>query len=169
LAEAYRLQRNYPESLDYAQRAVNMNLNNAGNRVELGDVYSSCGRYGEANAAYKRAAATQEEALDTSPGNGPGWMLLAFCRAKTGQAQAALDLIDKAESLHADDMDSQLLKIRTQELAGMRDDALNTIQRCLGRSDRESLFQIKSMPDLDRLRASQKYESMVASIQPTAP
>jgi serine/threonine-protein kinase len=162
LAEAFRLERKYPEAIDYAQRAVKLNPNDANHCMELGDVYLTAGRFrAEANAAYSQAATTVEEELRTSPKNGPSWMLLAFCRAKAGQAETALTLVAKAESLHADDMDSQLLKVRTLELVGRREDALSAIARCLSRGP--TLFQIESMPDLESLRTTPSYKSIVAS------
>ncbi len=52
----------------------------------------------------------------------------------------------KAESFHADDMDSQLYKVRTLELAGRREDALATMARCLKRGP--TLFQFEWMPGI---------------------
>jgi eukaryotic-like serine/threonine-protein kinase len=162
LAEVFRVERKYPEAIDYAQRAVKLNANGADLWRELGDVYSMAGRSrAEASAAYKRAAATQEEELRTSPNDGPGWMLLALCSAKLGEPERALTLIAKAESLHADDMDSQLFKVRILELAGRRDDALSAISRCLSRG--RTLFQIESMPDLEKLRTTPDYKSILAT------
>jgi eukaryotic-like serine/threonine-protein kinase len=162
LAEAYRLQQKYPEAIDYALKAKDKKKTEPGHWLELGDVYTSAGRYrAEANNAYGEAAAAQEDELRTSPSEGPFWMVLALCRAKTSQLETALTLIAKAESLHADDMGSQLLKVRILELAGRRADALATITRCLSRGP--TLFQFNSMPDLEKLRASPEFKSIVAS------
>jgi serine/threonine protein kinase/Tfp pilus assembly protein PilF len=162
LAEAFRLQQRYPEAIDYAERAVKINPNEPSQWLELGDVYSAAGRFRtEAGAAYKRAAATQEEKLRTSPKDGPNWMLMALSSAKVGLPERALTLIMKAESFHADDMDSQLYKVRTLELAGRREDALATMARCLKRGP--TWFQFESMPDLENLRESPEFKSMEVS------
>jgi eukaryotic-like serine/threonine-protein kinase len=162
LAEAFRLQQKYPEALDYAERAVKLNPNEPNHWLELGDVYSATGRFrAEAGAAYKEAAATEEEKLRTSPKDCPNWMLMALSSAKMGQPERALTLITKAESFHADDMDSQFFKVRTLELAGRRVDALATIARCLKRGP--TLFQFEWMPDLEKLRASPEFKSMEIS------
>jgi serine/threonine protein kinase/tetratricopeptide (TPR) repeat protein len=162
MAEAFRLERRYAEAIDYAQRAVKLNPNEPYHWLELGDTYSEAGRFrAETSAAYRQAATTEEEILRTSPKDGPGWMLLALCRAKAGQSSTALALIAKAESLHADDMDSQLFKVRTLELVGRRDDALSTMARCLRRGP--TLFQFESMLDLEGLRTSPGYKSIVTS------
>jgi serine/threonine protein kinase len=162
LAAAFRLEHKYPESIDYAQRAVKLNPNEPYDWLELGDSYSAAGRFhAEAVAAYRQAVTTQEDELQTSPKDGPGWMLLALSQVKAGQPGKALALIAKAESLKADDMDSQLTKVRTLELLGRRDDALSTISRCLSRGP--TLFQFELMPDLEELRTSPAYKSIVAS------
>jgi eukaryotic-like serine/threonine-protein kinase len=161
LAEAFRVQRKYPEAIDYAQKAVKVNPNEPENWLELGDVYSSSGRFrAEAKTAYEQAAATQDEKLRTSPKDGPGWMLMALCNAKVGEPEKALTLIAKAESFYADDMGSQLFKVRILELAGRREDALATITRCLRRGP--TLFRVESMPDLEMLRNSAEFKRIKA-------
>jgi tetratricopeptide (TPR) repeat protein len=162
LAEAFRIQRKFPEAIDYAQKAVKLNPADPGNWLELADVYSVAGSFrAESSAAYQQAAAKQAEELQTSPTDGPGWMLLALCSAKLGEPEKALTLIGKAESFHTDDMESQTFKVRVLELAGRRDDALATIKRCLERGP--TLFRIESMPDLEKLRACPQFKRMVTS------
>jgi hypothetical protein len=92
-------------------------------------------------------------------------MQLALDRIKAGQPGTAPELIARAEALHADDMDSQLTKVRILELLGRREEALSTIKRCLDRGP--TLFQIQSMPDLEKLRASSAYKTMEASAAAT--
>ncbi|MGA7155337.1 MAG: protein kinase [Acidobacteriaceae bacterium] len=165
LAEAYRLQQKYPEAISYGEMAVKLDPNEPSYWLELGDISSAAGKHrSEAEDAYKQAAATEEEKLRTSPNDGPNWMLMALVSAKIGQQERSLSLIKKAESLHADDMDSQLSKVRTLELAGRRDDALATMARCLRRGP--TLFQFERMPDLEKLRASPEFKRMAASNEP---
>jgi eukaryotic-like serine/threonine-protein kinase len=162
IAEIYRIQRKYSEAIDYSKKAVKLNPSDGTSWLELGDVYASAGRSrSEAHAAYQHAAETQEEELQTSPKDGPGWMQLALYRIKAGQPESAPSLIARAEALHADDMDSQLAKVRVLELLGRREEALSTIKRCLERGP--TLFQIQSMPDLEKLRATPEYKTLEAS------
>ena len=161
LAELSRLQQGYSEGIKFAKLAVKANSKEPWYWIELGDLYSANKNRAEAAASYASATIAQEEKLRTSPRNGPFWMLLGLCRAKTGQLEEALTLIAKAEPLHADDMDSQFVKVRIQELAGRRKDALDTIARCLSRGP--TLFQINTMPDLEKLRTSPEFKSIVAS------
>jgi serine/threonine protein kinase/Tfp pilus assembly protein PilF len=162
LAQAYRLQRKYPEAIGYAEKAVEVNPSEPENWLELGDVYSSAGRpRTDIESAFLHAAETQAEKLTTSPKDGPGWMILALCKAKLGQFELALPLIPKAESFHADDFESQLRKARILELAGNRDPSLLMLARCLSKGP--TLFRIQSAPDLEKLRATPEFKRMVAS------
>jgi serine/threonine protein kinase/Tfp pilus assembly protein PilF len=162
LAEAFRVQHKYPDAIAYAERAVKLNPNERDNWLELGDVYTSAGRAGtDAMAAYNQAAMVQEEKLRTTPKDGPGWMVQAFCSAKKGEPDKALTLMAKAESFHAKDMQSQLYKVRLLELVGRRNDALATIASCLVRGPVR--FKIESLPDIERLRRSPEFEKIMAS------
>lgn len=164
LAELFRVQQKYPEALDYASRAVTLDPHGPYHWLELGDVYTSNRNARQAEAAYRQAASEQAEELQTSPKEGPGWMSLALLSAKLGEPDRALTLIAKAESLHADDMGSQLAKVRTLELAGRREDALAAVQRCLARGPVQ--FQLDSMPDLEGLRATAEYKNLLVSSPP---
>jgi serine/threonine protein kinase/Tfp pilus assembly protein PilF len=165
LASALRLRRKYAEAIEYAQQAVKLNPSEPGHWLELGDCYSAAQKFHlEAIAAYKRAAEVQEEQLRTQPKNGPAWMLMALCRVKAGTPANAFALITKAESLNADDMDSQLYKVRTLELLGRRDDALNNIARCLKRG--ATVFQFQSMPDLETIRTDPRYSKILEAGAP---
>ena len=166
IAELFRVQHKYTEALDYAERAARMTPGTPDVWIELGDVHLSAGHRTQAEQAFSQAATYLDEDLRTSPNNGPGWMDLALCRAKTGQTEAALTLLARAEANHADDMDSQLLKVRILELAGRRDDALATLTRCLTRGPAQ--FQLQVMPDLEKLRTTAEYKSIVASSQSLA-
>jgi tetratricopeptide (TPR) repeat protein len=162
LAEAFRVQHKYPEAIEYAKKAAKLNPGELVNWLELGDVYTSAGRSGtDVITVYQQAASTQEEKLLTSPKDGPGWMVLALCSAKNGELDKAVTLMAKAETFHADDMQSQLYKVRILELAGRRDDALATIARCLRRGP--TRFRIVSMPDIEKLRRTPDFERIVAS------
>jgi tetratricopeptide (TPR) repeat protein len=162
LAEAFRLERKYPEAIDFAQRAVKSNPKEALYWLELGDIYAEFGRNKlNASVAYSRATTTEQDRLRTTPKSGPGWMILALCRAKAGERETALALIEKAESLHADDMDSQLAKVRALELAGQPDRAWAAMARCLQRGP--TIFQFESMPDLQRVRATPEFKKLLST------
>jgi serine/threonine protein kinase/Flp pilus assembly protein TadD len=162
MAAALRSEGKYPDAIRSAQKAVDLNPTQSAGWLELGDCYSLVrGRRSEAQKAYSQGAATQEEQLHRSPINGPGWMLLALCRVKSGAPETVPALIEKAAQYPSDDIDSELLKARTLELLGKRDEALTTVALCLKRG--ATPFQIQSMLDMGPLRDDLRYQEILKS------
>jgi predicted Zn-dependent protease len=160
MAAALRSEGKYPDAIRSAQKAVDLDPGLSAGWLELGDCYSLVrGRGREAQKAYAQGAATQEEQLHTSPINGPGWILLALCRVKSGAPETAPALIKKAEQHPSDDIDSQLFKARTLELLGKRDGALTIVASCLKRG--ATPFQIQSMLDMGPLRDDLRYQEIL--------
>jgi eukaryotic-like serine/threonine-protein kinase len=158
---ALRFQGKYEEALPFALKAVELNPADDINWLELGECYSSLGnRPNEAKGAYSRAAKEAERHLQTDATNGPAWMLLALYKVKSGSPQDAPSLIQKAEALGADDIDSQLYKARILELLGKRDAALATLAACFRRG--ATALQIAPFPDLQSLRKDPRYRKIVA-------
>jgi serine/threonine protein kinase/Tfp pilus assembly protein PilF len=164
LSAALLVQGKFAEAVALAHQAVDLNGSEAGNWLQLADCLAAAPKTkSQALEAYKRAAAVEEEHLRTEKKDGPGWMLLALCRAKigadvsTGQATIAF-----AESLAADDIDSQLRKIRTLELLGKRTEALAAAKRCLDRG--ATAFQLDTMPDLGSLRSDHRYGDIISAV-----
>ncbi len=159
---ALRYQGKYKDALPYALRAVQLDPANDANWLELGDCYSSLpDRQNEARSAYLRAAKEAERHLQTDQTDGPSWMLLALYRVKSGDRQTALSLIQKAESLGAGDMDSQIYKARILEQIGRRDEALATLAACFQKG--ASAWQITPFPDMQALRKDPRYRQMAQS------
>jgi len=163
-----RLQRKYGEALPFALKAVELNPTYDTNWLELGECYFSLGNHpNEARGAYSRAAKEVEQRLQIDAMNGPDWMLLALYKVKSGKPQNTLSLIQKAENLGADDMDSQLYKARILELLGKRDDALVTLGACFRKG--ATPLQIASFPDLQSLRKDARYLKLVQSTSTPVP
>ena len=162
MAAALRSEGKYLDAIRFAQKAVDLNPAQSAGWLELGDCFSLIrGRRSEAQKAYVQAAETQVDELRTDATNGPGWMLLALCRVKTGASSTALALINKAEQSPAGDLDSQLLKARTLEILGKRDEALDTVTTCLMRG--ATRFQIQLIPDLGPLREDPRFQEILNS------
>ncbi|HSY35601.1 MAG TPA: protein kinase [Acidobacteriaceae bacterium] len=154
------------EAIPFGLRAVKLNPADGGNWLELGDCYSLArGHHAAALKAYNQAATAQDEELVDAPQDGPGWMLLALSRVKTGVLENAADLVAKAEKYFARDIDSQLYKARTLELLGKRDEALATVDACLKRGATE--FQFRTLPDMGELRNDPRYHQMIGSMAST--
>ncbi|HEY0759519.1 MAG TPA: protein kinase [Acidisarcina sp.] len=149
-------QGNYVEALQYSEQAVKLGPVDSRNWLQLGDCYEARSKDSvKARSAYLRAEATEEENLRTNPSNGPGWMLLALYRVKTIKLSQIDTLIKKAESLHADDIDSQLYKARILELLNHRESALATLALCFSKG--ATRYQIECVNDLSLLRKDPRY------------
>jgi hypothetical protein len=86
-------------------------------------------------------------------------MLLALYKVKLGSPQNAPLLIERAESLGARDMDSQIYKVRILELLGKRDEALTTLAACSRKGATD--FQVVPFPDMQALRKDPRYRQMM--------
>ena len=159
---ALRYQRKYLQAISWAKQATTLNPADDTNWLELGECYASLLRHErEAREAYGRAARETERELATNGSDGAAWLRLAFYQVKTGEKRGANELIQKAESLGASDVDSQLCKARILELQGHRVEALAIIATWFhkGASD----FQIVPLPDMNALRADPRYQALVKS------
>ena len=132
MAAALRSEGKYSEAIRSAQKAVDLNPAQSAGWLELGDCYSLVrGRHAEAQKAYAQGGATQEEQLRSNQIDGPGWMLLALFRIKSGVPETAPTAMKTAEEYPCGDIDSQLLKARIMELLGKRQEALAAVTECL--------------------------------------
>jgi eukaryotic-like serine/threonine-protein kinase len=158
-ALALRYQGKYDQALSFARKAVELNPAVDVNWLELGDCYFSLRNHpNEAKNAYLRAAREVERQLSTDSTNGPSWVLLALYKVKSGSPREALSLMERAESLGAHDMDSQLYKGRILELLGKREEALTTLAACFQRGATD--VQVAAFPDLQSLRKDPRYRRL---------
>jgi serine/threonine protein kinase/tetratricopeptide (TPR) repeat protein len=168
LSFALRCQGKYAEALSFARKAVELNPALDTNWLELGDSYLCLrNRQSEAKNAYLRAAKEAERYLLTNASDGPSWMLLALYKVKSGSPQDIPPFIERAESLGAHDLDSQLYKARILELLGKRQEALNTFEVCFRRG--ASDLQVAPYPDLQSLRRDPRYKLIVQPKSPANP
>ena len=162
LAEVYRVRGSYQQAIDFAKSALRLETSDPEAWVQLADCYSSSpvGRV-EAVKAYTRARDLQQEQLQVEPKDGPGWMRLALCQAKTTNLKPILPMVVQAESLHADDLLSQLLKTRILAIIGHGHEALDTLARCAERG--ATAFQLATLPDVEVVRRNPLYRSTLGS------
>jgi eukaryotic-like serine/threonine-protein kinase len=161
LAAINRIQGRYAEAIHWAQEAVKLEPSEANDWLELGDTYTAAGQKREAAEAYKRASEVQEDHLRTETKDGPGWMLLALCNAKADKIETSGNLMEKAESLGADKMDAQLMKVRILALLHRDQEGFAVMTRCLAKG--ATAFQFQTMPDLEPLRTDRRFKDMVDS------
>jgi tetratricopeptide (TPR) repeat protein/tRNA A-37 threonylcarbamoyl transferase component Bud32 len=166
-ALALRYQGKYEEALRFARKAVQLDPVSDSNWLGLGDCYVPLGNHQtEARKAYLRAAKEAERHLSMDPTDGPGWLLLALYKVKSGSPQDAPSLMERAELLGVSDMDSQLYKGRIFELLGKREEALVTLAACFRRGATD--IQVAAFPDLQFLRKDPRYRQVVESKSPAS-
>jgi eukaryotic-like serine/threonine-protein kinase len=157
---ALRCQGRDEEALQYALKAVALNPADDTNWLELGECYSSLhNRQREAKSAYLRAAKEAERHLRTDAADGPSWMLLSLYLVKSGKPQDAASFMERAESLGADDVDSQLSKARVLELLGKREEALATLVACFRKGTTD--LEVASFPEMQSLRKDPRYREIL--------
>jgi serine/threonine protein kinase/tetratricopeptide (TPR) repeat protein len=163
---AFRYQGKYEKALPFARKAVELNPALDSNWLELADCQSSLPNHqSEAKTAYARAAKEAEQHLLTDPADAQTWMLLALYKVKSGSPEDAPLLIERAESLGAHDMDSQVCKARILELLGKREEALTTLAACFRKGATD--LQVVEFPDLQSLRKDPRYRQLARSNGPT--
>lgn len=161
-ADILRAQGRYSEALDAALKGAKLNPEEGANWLEVGDAYSLFPkRAKEAQSAYRRAAESEAKVLAVDPSDGPGTMLLALYRVKSGEPDGALGLIRKAESLGAPDVYSQLAKVRILDLLGKREDALAVLAASMRKG--ATIYQVQATHDLDSLRADPRYSAITVA------
>ena len=157
-----RYQGKYEKALPFARKAVELNPALDSNWLELADCQSSLPNHqSEAKAAYIRAAKEAERHLLTDPADAQTWMLLALYKVKSGSPENAPLLVERAESLGARDMDSQVYKARILELLGKREEALTTLAACFRKGAGD--LQLVGFPDMQQLRKDPRYRQMAQS------
>lgn len=160
MATALRAEGMYNEALTYARKAVELNHTQDQNWLELGECYSFLADHKkQAIEAYEMAASNAEQRLRSDPADGSVCMLLALYGAKIRPRIDELNLVTKAESLGAKDVDSQLVKVRVLELLSKRREALKTLAVCFKRGT--TTFEVELAPDLQGLRKDPAYQRLV--------
>jgi tetratricopeptide (TPR) repeat protein len=163
MSAALRSKRDALSALPFAQQATALDGANSNMWLELGDCESMIhGHEDPARRAYAEAARVQREALETNNTDGPGWILLGLCEAKTGAGQDARTHLRKGDALPSGDIDTQMCKARLFETLSQRDAALNTLASCLRRG--ATNVQVDLMPEMKQLQADPRYREILRTL-----
>ncbi|MGA9717231.1 MAG: serine/threonine-protein kinase [Acidobacteriaceae bacterium] len=163
MSAALRSVRDALSALPFAREATALDGGNSNVWVELGDCESMIHRHeDQARKAYAEAARVQREALETNNADGPGWILLGLCEAKTGAGQDARTHLRAGDSLPSGDIDTQMCKARLYETLGQRDAALTTLASCLRRG--ATTVQVDLMPEMKQLQADPRYREILRTL-----
>jgi serine/threonine protein kinase/Flp pilus assembly protein TadD len=163
MSAALRSMRDALSALPFAREATALDAGNSNIWLELGDCESMIHRHeDQARRAYAEAARVQREALETNNADGPGWILLGLCEAKTGASQDARTHLREGDSLPSGDIDTQMCKARLFETLGQRDAALTTLASCLRRG--ATTVQVDLMPEMKQLQADPRYREILRTL-----
>ena len=151
----------YAESARAFEKAVELRPNNYLYWGNLGDAYYFApGEQGKAEAAYRRALVLAEEELRVNPRDATALACLAHYRAKTGQADAALEAARRALALAPDDMTVVFTAAIVHQLVGRPDRALELLRRA--RAQGYSASEIENHPELQALRGRPDFQKMIS-------
>jgi serine/threonine-protein kinase len=160
MAQALRSQGKAMPALQFAKEATRLDPGDSTIWLELGDSYSTLrGHSADARRAYAEGARVQRESLEQTPMEGPGWILLALLEAKAGSKEEARVHLRKGDALPSADVDTQLMKARTFEQIGMREEALSTLAACFQTG--ATRFQVDLMPEMTALKKDPLYQRLV--------
>jgi tetratricopeptide (TPR) repeat protein len=163
MSATLRSKRDALSALPFAQQATTLDANNSNTWLELGDCESMIhGHEDQAKRAYAEAARVQREALENNNTDGPGWIFLGLCEAKTGASQNARTHLRMGDSLPSDDIDTQLCKARVFETLGQREAAFNTLASSLRRG--ATTVQVDLMPEMKELQADPRYREILRTL-----
>lgn len=159
LADVLRAQGKYADAVQFGEQAVKLNPSEDQNWLGLGDSQALRGKAQQAHDAYIRAASEVKEQLKTDPTDGSSWVRLALYQLKSGSAEDAISLLNKADTLGANDVDTDLAKARVLELLHRRKEALLLLASCFGRGT--TAAEVSCIRDLDNLRKDPQYAQLL--------
>jgi tetratricopeptide (TPR) repeat protein len=160
MSAALRSRHSAASAISFAREATTLDPGDSSAWLELADCESMIRRHeNQARRAYAEAARLQREALESNNTDGPGWILLGLCEAKTGSTQDARAHLRRGDSLPSGDIDTQLCKARVFEALGQRDAALSTLASCLRRG--ATTIQVDLMPEMKQLQADPRYREIL--------
>ncbi len=150
-ALAFRMLGDMPKAIASAEDAVKLNPTVPEDWIELGDCYLRM-RDGAKRALlpYARARDIQLERVRNEPKNGPAWMLLSLCQALAHDTPAAESSMRKTGSFGANDLESQLVKLRIFLVMHRLEESITTLSEVTARG--ATVFQLQAIPEITQLR-----------------
>jgi serine/threonine-protein kinase len=164
LGTALFFQGHYRESVPAFERAVELQPGNPLQWGNLADAYRFVpGNADKAKEAYSRAIQLMREQLSKDPSVAINRSRLALYLAKAGDTAAALAELATVLTPEVSEVNTLYRATVTYELAGRRDDALETLERALQRG--YGIVEVRADPELARLRTDVRYHRIVARFE----
>jgi len=159
LGTAYFWLKRYDESTKMYEKAVEMTPNDEALVGNLGDAYRWSGHSDQAVAAYDKAISLAFQELQVNPRSSGIMGDLALYYAKKGDARNALQYIQQARSINADDLYLIYSDAQVKALIGKPEDALKPLRLAFekGYSPQEA----QNDPELQKLQALPQFSKLV--------
>ena len=151
----------YPEAVREYRRAAARDSLDPDILYFLAGALHFAGRTPEAERAWRRMIALEEEIVAVNPSDQDALVGLAFGYASTGQPDRARDALARLQSIDSPYAGRDLFVAMTHERLGNRSAALLSLERGLGRD--LTLDEIEASPWLSDLRGDPRYLSTIRS------
>jgi eukaryotic-like serine/threonine-protein kinase len=152
----------YRKSLEYFEKARDVNPNSYEIWRDIGDSYAMLGQEPKVQESYQRAVDLIAQRLRRNPRRGTDWMELAFFQAKVGLSQTAEASLKEAENRGARDVESQFTKAQVLALLGEKEEALKLVLKCM--DDGITPLEIDLAVDLKAIRTDPRYKRKLAEL-----
>jgi serine/threonine-protein kinase len=154
----FRLGR-YPESIKDFGKAVELNSNDAGFRLNLADAYRASGQTAKAEADYDQAIKLAAKSLQVNSQDADALGTQAIAYAKIGNKTTALQLIQHARQIKSDDTLLMFREATIYALAGNTTGAIASLRQAL--RNNYSLSEINGDPELANLRKTPEFAKLL--------
>jgi eukaryotic-like serine/threonine-protein kinase len=164
LGTAYFFLKKYDESTAMFEKAVEMSPNNEQLLGNLGDAYRWSGHSDKAVVAYDKAIARAFQELQVNPRSAGTMGDVAVYYAKKGDALNALQYIQQARSINAEDLQLMYWEVVVRALVGKPEDALKPLRLALQKG--YPAQEAWNDPELQRLQALPQFARLVKEFTP---
>jgi serine/threonine protein kinase/tetratricopeptide (TPR) repeat protein len=155
-------QGHYAESARMFEKATEMTPKDEALWGNLADAYRwAPGEHDKAAAAYAKAINLVDGELRVNPRSAESWAHLALYRAKTGERQAALQAVQKADQFGPHDIVVNYYTAIVYHLAGDQSQALLWLKRAIAKG--YSLYEIRADPEWTNLRNAPEFKKLVGN------
>jgi tetratricopeptide (TPR) repeat protein/tRNA A-37 threonylcarbamoyl transferase component Bud32 len=159
LGTALFWQGKYRQAADSYLKAVKLDPRQPLLWRNLGDAYQMIGGMNDkAKAAWRKAADLTASSLKVNPKDLDALTSLALYKAKLGESEAAIALLQRAGTFPAPTVEQQFNEALAYELAGGRETALRLLADCIRLG--YSRADITHAPELQNLRKDPRYRNL---------
>ena len=164
LGTAYFFLKRYDEATAMYEKAVEMSPNDEQLLGNLGDAYRWSGHSDKAVVAYDKAIARAFQELQVNPRSAGTMGDVAVYYAKKGDARNALQYIQQARSINAEDLQLMYWETVVRALVGKPEDALKPLRLALQKG--YPAQEAWNDPELQKLQALPQFSQLVKEFTP---